>query len=204
MVITELVCLDLPRSSMTAQPHEFRYHIDSTDRLVWVDEWWLAFATENGASEIVVDSILGRPLWDFISGEGTRKLYEEIHARVRRHGNPVVVPFRCDSPTLQRHMRLRVTAGEEGRLVYRSVLLRVEPQPYLAVIDPKGCRSDCLLTMCSCCKRALLEPVGWLDLEDASTKLRLFDTTEVPNLRYEICPECDESINGNSDNNNAA
>ena len=188
---------------MDAQFPTYRYRIDAADRLVWADEWWLAFAKENNAPELTVDSIFGRPLWDFISGDGTRRLFEEIHARVRQNGKPVIVPLRCDSPSLQRHMRLKLTAGEAGQLMYESVLIRAESQQYQRVLDPKSRRSDCWLTMCSCCKRVLLEPAGWLDVDDASIKLRFFDTPEVPNLRYEICRECEQSIKNISENGGA-
>jgi hypothetical protein len=182
----------------------YRYGVDAADLILWADERWLAFAMENGAPELTLDSIIGRSLWDFVSGDGTRRLFEEIHARVRQDGKPAIVPFRCDSPTLQRHMRMKIVRGEAGELIYESVLLRVEPQRHLKVLDAVSARSDGTLTMCSCCKRALLEPVGWLDVEDVSIKLRFFDTPEVPNLRYDICPECTQSIRKSSNGDSAA
>ena len=55
--------------------------------------------------------------------------------------------------------------------------------------------------MCSCCTRALLEPIGWLDIEQVSFKLRLFETRKVPEIRYTVCPDCRASTS--SDNETA-
>jgi hypothetical protein len=44
--------------------------------------------------------------------------------------------------------------------------------------------------MCSCCKRIDREPEGWMELEDAAIRLKLFETSQSPELRYTICPTC--------------
>ena len=168
----------------------YRYLVDDADLISEVDQWWLAFARENGTTELDADRVVGRPIWDFIAGEPTRALYRELHEYVRQSGIPVTVPFRCDSPTLQRYMQLTIRPLESGHLQYESELLRVKPQRRIEAIDSSRKRSKAVLTMCSCCKRSLLEPAGWLDLEDISLRLRLFDQQSVPNLRYTICPQC--------------
>lgn len=175
---------------MVHDPQLYRYRIDADDRLVWVDRLWLAFASENGASELTEDFVLGRLLWDFIVGDETCQVYSSIHTRVRGSGQPVVIPFRCDSPTLKRHMRLTIAREEAGQLLYMSSLLRVEPQRELPALDRALPRSLNFLTMCSFCKRTLLESVGWLDVEDVSARLGLFEAPVVPELRYVVCPEC--------------
>ena len=86
----------------------FEYQIDSNDVLVLVSDDWLAFARENGASELDAKFIIGRSLWDFIPDEPTQTLYRDVIATVRATDQPIVVPFRCDSPTLRRFMRLEV------------------------------------------------------------------------------------------------
>lgn len=181
----------------------YRYDVDASDFIVWVDNLWLAFAKENGAPQLNVDSVLGHSLWDFVSGDVTRRLYSEIHTRVRSTGNSVVLPFRCDSPSLKRHMQLTITQ-REGLLRYESILLRAEPHGHFAALESERPRSECVLTMCSCCKRALLESLGWLDVEDFSARLRLFDSVEVPQLRYNVCPQCAQLMKTAGDNGNAA
>ena len=99
-------------------------------------------------------------------------------------------------------MRLTITRQEAGQLQYESLLVWAKPQRRLDILDPNQRRSNSFLTMCSCCTRALLEPVGWLDVEEVSVRLRLFETRKVPEMRYTVCPECVASTE--SDNGTAA
>ena len=167
-----------------------RYRLDPADRISSVDGWWLAFAKENGAPDLVEAAILGRSIWDFISGEATRRLYEEIHDLVRLSSHPAVVPLRCDSPSVRREIQLTISSDDEGYLTYDSMLVRAKLQPHLGLLDPTQRRSATTLTMCSCCKRALLESVGWLGVEEASARLRVSELTELPQLAYTVCPAC--------------
>jgi hypothetical protein len=182
----------------------YRYRVDAADTIVWVDDLWLAFARENCAVGLTKDAVLERSLWDFIVGDELRRLYMEIHARVRSSGRPAVLPFRCDSPTLQRHMRLTISREAEDHLLYESVLIRAVPQRKLDVLDPTQQHSDATLAICSCCKLALLEPVGWLELADVSVRLKLFEEQRVPRLRHTVCPECDAKLKNTPGDGNAA
>ncbi len=175
---------------MVAQQPIYRYRIDDADVVVDVDRWWLAFARENNAVELDESAVVGRRIWDFISDEPTQSVYREIHDHVRSTGTPVTVPFRCDSPTLQRHMQLTISREPDGKLLYESMLVRVVPQRRLAALDRGEKRSEAFLTMCSFCKRSLIEPSGWLELENISLKLRMYERQTVPELRYTVCPEC--------------
>ena len=183
---------------------KYQYRVDADDKIVWVDEYWLAFAKENGASALTEARVIGRPIWDFVAGDVTLGLFRELHRRVRSSHNPVLLPFRCDSPSLKRFMQLKIVSEEAGGLFYESVLVRVEPQGFLAALDAERPRCHSFLTMCSCCKRALLEPVGWLELEDIAARLGIFDAPEVPELRYTVCPECRHPVNNSSNDGHAA
>jgi len=189
---------------MVLEAPKYQYWLDASDAVVRVDEQWLAFARENGADELIEALVLGRSIWDFIEGESTRNIYRQIHARVRTDIERVVLPFRCDSPTLQRHMRLTITRGERGELAYESLLVRAVSQRYLSVLDHTKKRTSAVLTMCTNCKRCLLESVGWIGVEDISARLRLFDSPEVPKLRHTVCPQCASALQFHPDNGNAA
>ncbi len=168
----------------------YRYAVDAEDRLAWVAPLWLAFAQENGAEDLTEDAVLGRSLWDFVSGEATRLFYRELHDRIRHSKETVVVPFRCDSPSMQRSMRMTIRHDEGNHLVYESKIFRAEPQTRLRIIDPHEPRSRAFLTVCSCCRRALLETVGWLELFDIAVRLKLYRAETIPQLHYTICPDC--------------
>jgi len=167
----------------------YRYRLNENDVIESVDDRWLAFARENGACRLNLASVVGRPIWDFIADAPTRTLYGEIHDYVRSTGKPTVVPFRCDSPTLKRYMELTISKFN-GQLQYESKLTRVSAHRRLSIYDRTKERSDESLTMCSMCKRSLIEPAGWQEMEDISLRLRLHDRANVPALRYTVCPQC--------------
>lgn len=173
-----------------ASPCRYRYRIDSRDELIAICPLWLAFARENGALHLTADAVLGRSLWDFIDGAETKRLYQTLLRRVREKAIALVVPFRCDSPTLRRYMRLEIVPLAEGCVQFDGVLERVEPTSQYPLLDPAYPRSHHLLTICSCCKRVLVETCGWLEVEDAIARLRLFEKPKVPQLRNCLCPAC--------------
>jgi hypothetical protein len=183
---------------------KYRYRVDADDLLVWVDSWWLAFARENGAADLTADRVLGRSLWEFIADAGTRELYKEIHSRIRATGRASLLPFRCDSPKVCRHMRLTISQDGDGQLLYESVLLRVEPRRDFRFLDRDCPRSDAFLTMCSCCKRSLIESAGWLEVEEVAVRLGLFERPRGPQLRHTICPSCALAAGNLPGNDNAA
>jgi hypothetical protein len=183
---------------------KFHYRVDAGDEIVWVDAWWLAFARENGASDLTEEHVLGRSLWNFIEDDETRTLYQEIHQRVRDTGRPAILPFRCDSPHVDRHMRLTITRGPDRQLCYESVLLRVETRRQLPLLARHQPRSEAFLTLCSCCKKALIEPAGWLDLAEVVVRLRLLEQERVPRLRNVLCPDCACELRRLAHNGNVA
>jgi hypothetical protein len=173
-----------------------RYRVDAEDVMTWVDDWWLAFARENGAAELTEENVLGHSLWDFIADNVTQELYQEVHNRVRSTCRRIVLPFRCDAPTLRRHMLLTITPEDSGHLLYEGVLTHVEPCPPVDVLDPSFPRSQAVLTMCSNCKQAMVEPYGWLEIEDAVARLGLFEKPKSPRLNYTVCHGCKSVLVG--------
>mgnify|MGYP001821522752 FL=1 len=179
---------------VTSVRQVYQYGVDDTDVVTFVDEWWVAFAEENRAIGLSRDSVLGHSIWEFIADEPTQQLYRELHNYVRSSGRPVRVPFRCDSPTLQRFMQLKISHEGNGHLHYESTLLRTVPQRRLSVLNPRAKRTNAFLTMCSVCKRTLIEPSGWLELEDIALRLLMYDQQRVPGMRYTVCPDCSRRI----------
>ena len=167
-----------------------RYAVNVHDVITSVSQTWLAFARENGAPELTDHAVIGHSLWDFIDGSQTIQLYKAVLQRVRTSTPRIVLPFRCDSPTLRRYMRLEITCLPQGSIQFEGILERVEPTAYFKMFDTHVPRSRDLLTLCSCCKRALVEPCGWLEIEDAVVRLHLFEQKTSPQLRHTVCPNC--------------
>lgn len=172
------------------------YSVDEADVIDFVDRWWLAFATENGAAGLEEAAVIGHPIWEFICDQPTTRLYREIHEHVRVSGKAIDVPFRCDSPTLRRYMQLSISRQDRGHLLYESKVIRTAPQRCLAALNRSTKRSRSFLTMCSMCKRCLIEPSGWLEMEDIALRLKMDDQPTVPELRYTLCPDCSSRFSG--------
>lgn len=170
--------------------HRYRYVIDANDFIASVNDSWLAFARENGAGELTREFVVGRSLWEFVQGETTRLLYQQLVRQIRAEGTRMVIPFRCDSPSVQRDMRLEIKQTTDGKVQFDGVLVSVKPRSYLAVLDARVPRTSDSLTMCSCCKSAFVQTMGWLKLEDAVVHSKCFETDSAPRLRYSLCPEC--------------
>lgn len=168
----------------------YRYAVDAQDAIVSVSPQWLAFARENGAPHLTSEAVTGRCLWDFIDGRETRRFYEIIVQRIRDTERPMVVPFRCDSPKLKRYMRLEIMPQPNDGIQFDSILERVESIDRLNLLDPDLRRSRQMLTLCSCCKRALIESQGWVEIEDAAVRLHLLKEDYAPQLRGSVCPDC--------------
>ena len=91
-------------------------------------------------------------------------------------------------------MQLTISKYDHHLLLYESVLIRTAPQQTLRLLDSSQQRSNDFLTMCSFCKRSLIEPSSWLDMENISLKLRLYEKQTVPELRYAVCPDCRNNV----------
>lgn len=179
---------------MDHETQNYRYCIDADDLLIEVDALWLAFARENGASQLTEAAVLGRSLWNFVEGEAIRAVYKDIHVRLRSERKSAAFTFRCDSPRLKRHMRMTITPGEDGQLQYASHIVWTEPQRMHALLDTDLQRSKAFLTVCSCCKKALLEPDSWLEIEKVSLSVGLLESSKAPQLRHSICPNCSDLL----------
>jgi hypothetical protein len=180
------------------------YSIGSTDTITSVNSAWLRFAQENGTPELTADFVIGKPLWDFIAGGETRYLYQLVLERVRTNDTPVILPFRCDSPGIRRHMRLVISPLHEGNVQLDAVLVSEERRPSLALLDPQAPRSDQVLTLCSWCKRARVTRSEWVEPEDAIARLDLFGPPSLPQLSHGICDQCVNTVTAEVKSGNSA
>jgi hypothetical protein len=166
------------------------YTIASDDTVTSVSDAWLEFARKNRAPELTRDFVLEKPLWTFITGQETQRLYQALFARVRTRVESLEIPFRCDSPDRFRFMRLLLGPGPEGSIECEAVLLREQARPYLPILDRLCPRTKSSLPICSLCKRIFAFQARWLEVEDAIRELDLFDSTRLPELAQVVCDDC--------------
>jgi hypothetical protein len=168
----------------------FAYSIDAKDRVVALSDAWLEFARENRASELTRERVIGQPLWSFVSGRETRRLYEDVFVRARSRRESIELPFRCDSPDRFRFMRLLVSPGSGEGIECVGVLIREQQRPFFPILDRAFPRTSVSLPMCSLCKRIYAFRTRWLELEDAIRELDLFGQKELPRIDYVVCDGC--------------
>lgn len=172
---------------------EYEYTVDRADALQWVSDHWLSFAAENKAVGMEPELIIGRSLWDFISGAETRHLYEHLFSRARESNASVAVPFRCDSPAARRFMRLEIQPGRDRQLRIVVRVDREEVRDPVALLESSRARTDRLLTMCSWCRRILVGE-QWEEVEEAISDLGLFAGDALPTISHGVCPDCYDGV----------
>ena len=166
---------------------DVEYELDADDRIRRVNEAWREFARENDAS-FLADEALGAPIWSWIAGQEVRHLFRAVFKRVRTEGGSVAFPFRCDSPARRRFMEFHISALEEGAVLCRARLLKVEDREPMTLQIAQGVGP--LLAMCSWCKKVRTPDARWLELEEGVLHLRLFESPP-SGITHTICDACE-------------
>jgi hypothetical protein len=102
----------------------FIWVIDGADKIVHVNDDWLAFAAENFTPQLTASVVLDQYIWRFIQGQETSYLYRQIFRRVRAGNSPVKIPFRCDSPDCRRFMEMELTLLPGDAIQFMAHILR--------------------------------------------------------------------------------
>ena len=172
----------------------FIWIIDDADKIVHVNDDWLAFARENTAPQLTASVVLDQPIWRFIQGQETSYLYKQIFDRVRAGISPVKFPFRCDSPDCRRFMEMKLSLLSGNAITFISYILREEWRDPVDLLDASRDRSGEFLKICSWCKRINIPGQGWGEVEAAIGALDLFDHLSMPRMTHTICDACHDAV----------
>jgi len=173
--------------------------IDAGDVITSVGADWDAFAAANGGASLAGSHVVGRSLFDFIAGDETQRIYQLLLRRVRALDAPIIVPFRCDSPDVRRHMRLEIRPARERGIEFRGVCLRSEARRHLRLVDASERRRRTPLVTCSFCLLVQIPHDEWVEAEDAVVRLGLLDGEAPPRLVFGVCPACKTCLHEASD-----
>lgn len=168
----------------------FIYRIDQSDRINFANQEWFDFARENNAMALRPDAVIGSLLWNYISDEETRRLFQVLLGKVRETGAPVALPYRCDSGDCRRFMEMKIVPMPDRQVGFYSRILRDEPREKVRLMEPHAERTDGVLVMCSWCKKIPLPDGRWVEVEEAVKALNLFDAPRLPMISHTMCPEC--------------
>ena len=172
----------------------FIWTIDEADKIVHVNDDWLAFAGENTAPQLTASVVLNQPIWRFIQGQETSYLYRQIFSRVRAGVSPVTFPFRCDSPDCRRFMEMKLSLLPGGAIEFISHILREEWRDPVDLLDNSRDQSGEFLKVCSWCKKINIPGQGWGEIEAAIAPLDLFGHHTTPRMTHTICDACHDAV----------
>jgi hypothetical protein len=172
----------------------FIWTIDAADKIVHVNDAWLAFAAENTAPQLTAAVVLDQPIWRFIQGQETSYLYRQIFRRVRGGQAPVIFPFRCDSPDCRRCMEMHLVLLPGLAIQFTAHILREEWRDPIDLLDASLNRSGEFVTVCSWCKKIHIPGIGWGEVEAAIRALNLFGHHSMPRMTHTICDACNDAV----------
>ena len=181
-------------SHVTDQDLQPVHRIDSDDNIFYVNTAWCRFAEENDCPELP-QQVIGTPLWQWIADKETAVLLNWLLTSIRDTQSCIELPFRCDSPTTRRFLRLKIQPLPGQQIEFCSWIEREEPVPEpVRLLDPKTeqDKEQCL-QMCSWCKSILVRD-RWVALEEAIEQMRLFDSVRIPLINHGICLQCHDMV----------
>ncbi|MCE9610201.1 MAG: hypothetical protein K8R23_08320 [Chthoniobacter sp.] len=168
---------------------EISYTIDPQDHLLTVSSEWVDFALKNHGDGLTPEYVKGRSLWDFITDEPTRELYEAVLAHVRS-GPTTDLVLRCDAPERRRLIEMTVTLLADGNVEFKTVLLASKPRIAQRLFDRDTPRTARHLMVCSWCDKVSVGVDKWFEVEAAMEYLHLTGEAELPIIEPVVCPEC--------------
>ena len=166
---------------------------------------WISFAGAGGAPELTPDFVCGRSLFAMIVGEDVRAVARRMHRAALEAPDDGVVSytFRCDSPAIERRMRMSLRAlcvnNEPVGVLYQSILLSESVRAPISLFEPVAMeayfdheRTKPMVTLCSYC-HSVAWPIGaspkdrdWIDPTDYYRR----GGPDEARVSHGICPSC--------------
>ena len=113
-------------------------------------------------------ALLGRNLFDQISGEDVRGHYRALHKAVIEGIRPqIAFAYRCDAPDIKRTMRMSLgrlnRPGRKPLALYQSQILSAVQRPWMTVFEAsrivEAIRAESMLPIIAVC--SVCERIGW-------------------------------------------
>lgn len=166
---------------------------------------WNRFARDNDGHGLVDgNGVVGRNMFDFISGSDVRETYSKFFAAiVGGRAQRARLYSRCDSPAVKRELWIAITPIRNGssveRLLIQSLTLSETVRPPIDLFDFKAMLEKTrkekalpILGMCSYCQH-IRYPCGstdedghWIEAEDYYRRGGDADVR----ISHGICPSC--------------
>ncbi|MCX8083671.1 MAG: 60S ribosomal export protein NMD3 [Calditerrivibrio sp.] len=161
------------------------YVLDRDMKIIEVGSRWDLMVYENcGNFHVLKENVLGKSIFDFITGDHIRMWFESLLNLAKISGKPVIRDYRCDSPEVKRFMKMKIYLLENNLIRLDHYIVKIEK-----IVQP-----ICLnfynefylkVTRCSICNRFLYKN-RWIDVEEA-VKYFYFPLSSIVDI---ICNDC--------------
>lgn len=165
------------------------YELDARDRLTRVNGEWDLFADSNGAPELFGRGILGRNVFDFMGDELTKSLYRRLYEHVRSTKNDVSFTFRCDSPRIERRLRMTISAKGVGSLSVTNKVVETRFAPLLRLPAYSRTEVPSAVRVCSICAKVHWDH-AWSEVEVAVSRGFVLGSDTRFMAVSSVCEEC--------------
>ena len=169
------------------------YTLAGDDRIEKVCPVWTRVARDRMGVRLEDELVIGRPLWDFINGGATLRLYDGLIWHTRKTGQRLSFRYRGDCPGAIRYMRMNITPGYGRRVNLRSELLYEQPthrEVYFSHVTYRRCPS---LVQCCVCNK--LEHNGrWYTLGEIADYTSLLDSLLPIEIGDTVCDSCQTKL----------
>ena len=168
---------------------DLAYTLGRDDRIEQLCPYWARAAHDRMGMRLDQDCVLGQPLWAFINGGATLRLYHALIWHVRNTGRRISFRYRGDCPGATRYMRMTLTPGPKRRVHLRSELLYDQPTPHAVFLVHVDYRRNPQLTQCSLCHK--IEAEGrWFTLSEILEHTTLIDALLPTQIGDTVCDSC--------------
>ncbi len=124
------------------------YELSSQNRIMAVSDNWDPFARGNGGAAALAHAVMGRPIWDFVSGVDTRSYLNALFFAARSAGTRVAVRYRGDSAAERRLYHLLIEPQADGALRLSHLPIDIARHmvraPTAAELASQSCCGQCL------------------------------------------------------------
>jgi hypothetical protein len=132
------------------------------------------------------NAIVGKNLFQFISGLDVTYFYQALTARILKTGRTVNFAYRCDGPWIRRDMRMQISSDAE-LVRYESAVVRETLRERKIPTETPDAAT--LVAICSFCKsyRYPIASTDWKELEELLTENDLPVTFR---FTHSVCDDC--------------
>ena len=166
------------------------YTLNSSDIIMSVGGDWNQFARDNDADDMVAEHVVGRSLFDFVTGGEVVQMYHSLFRKARTQQRPLSFTFRCDAPDCRRRMSFNIDPLPDNGLRITTEAIEEQERHAQRLLNRNERRSNEYVVVCAICSDVSTAEKQWVSMEEESTRQGWLESEFVPQLSHSYCPDC--------------